>query len=84
MQGKPNRLALTQVRRTDSRERRAVLHQSPQESQARMRTETLEWIHKTADRGVFAVGAEGTPNEFAHGIAASRDSMGLQTAENSP
>ena len=27
---------------------------------------------------------ERTPNEFAHGIAASRDSMGLQTAENSP
>ena len=27
---------------------------------------------------------ERTPNEFAHGIAAIRDSMGLQTIENSP
>jgi putative transposase len=25
-----------------------------------------------------------TPNEFANGIAASRDSIGMQTAENSP
>jgi putative transposase len=27
---------------------------------------------------------ERTPNEFAKGIAASRDSLGIQTAENSP
>jgi len=51
-------------------------------AEAKERTEA--WQKEYNESRPHRALGERTPNEFAHGIAASRDSMGLQTAENSP
>ena len=53
-----------------------------------MLTETRQivetWRREYNESRPHGAHGERTPNEFAYGIAASRDSIGLQTAENSP
>jgi len=47
--------------------------------------ETIEaWRREYNESRLHRALGERTPNEFAHEIAASRDLMGLETAENSP
>ena len=47
--------------------------------------ETIEaWRREYNESRPHRALGERTPNEFAHEIAASRDRMGLKTAENSP
>jgi putative transposase len=51
-------------------------------TEARQIVET--WREEYNESRPHRARGEKTPNEFAHEIAASRDLMGLQTAENSP